>query len=145
MQCQWAQPGVIAAPSGNRWLYCTGLDLEELFQIPTVDGPVATLTSSAIFPADIAEGLKAEDKKSEMALRKTHQAAAWAIRSANAASFFNRATLIWLHQMQARLPPDETRLHQDLNNLMAATEYSADANLNATKFASRALASAVTL
>lgn len=120
-------------------------DLKELLQLSTVDAPVATHTSSAILPADIAEELKAEDKKAEMILHKTHQAAAWQIRSATVASFFNQASLIWLRQMQGRFPPGETRLHQDVNKLMAATEFSADATLNTVKFLSRALASTVTL
>lgn len=66
------------------------------------------------------------------------------IKAATSTSFFNTASLIWLHQLQERLPPEETRLHQDINKLVAATEYSADASLNAAKFASRALASSVT-
>lgn len=42
------------------------------------------------------------------------------------------------------MPPDDTQLYQDINKLVAATEYSADAFLDVAKFASRALVSAVT-
>lgn len=46
--------------------------------------------------------------------------------------------------MQARASPEDTRLQQDLSKIIAPTEYLSDATLNATKFASRALASNVT-
>lgn len=77
----------------------------------------------------------------KMTLRKTHQAAAWEIRVAMAVSFFNRMSLVWLCQLQARISLEDVHLHQDVNKLVAALEYSSDATLNATKFASRALAS----
>lgn len=76
-------------------------------------------------------------------LRKTHQAAAWALRAATA-SFLNRTSLAWLRQMQARLAPEDMCLHQDVNKLMAALDYLSDATLNAVKFASRAVAANVT-
>lgn len=138
VQSVWGQPGSLTAPSG--------LDkkLEELMTLPTVDVPVASLSSSSIISTDIIDGLKSEERKSELAFRKIHQAATWAIKAATSTSFFNRASLIWLHQLQERLPPDGTRLHQDINKLVVATKYSTDASLNAAKFASRALASAVT-
>lgn len=85
-----------------------------------------------------------ENRNAEVALRKTHQAAAWTIRATTLTLFFSRASLIWLCQLQEWLPPDDTRLHQDINKLVAATEYLADASLDAAKFASRALLSAVT-
>lgn len=78
-----------------------------------------------------------------MAARKTHQAAAWAIRSATAASFLSRTSLLWLNQMQARISPEVIHLQQDLSKLIAATEYMANTTINAAKFATRALASNV--
>lgn len=55
--------------------------------------------------------------------------------------FFARTSLIWLRQMQARASPEDAHLHQDINKIIAATEYMADATLNSAKFASRAMAS----
>lgn len=105
---------------------------------------MANLTSSSVLSNDIADGLWTEDQKAELAFRKTHNAAAWAVRAATSASFFNRVSLIWLHRLQERLPPEDMRLHQDVNKLVAAMEYSADASLNAVKFTSRDLVSTVT-
>lgn len=139
------QPGSLAAPSGlDKRLYPADVALEETLAIPSVDPPVAALASSSMMTSDVVDGLKTEDRKLEMGYRKAHQAAAWAIKAAMATSFFNRATLIWLRQHQERLPPTDTRLHQDINKMVAATEYSADASLTAAKFASRALAATVT-
>lgn len=90
------------------------------------------------------DGLKSEERKTELGFRKAHQAAAWAIKAATATSFFNRASLIWLRQLQEHLPTTETCIHQDINKIVAATEYSADVSLTAAKYASRALASCVT-
>lgn len=107
VQRQWDHPGSIPTLSGtDKRLYNMGPDLMELLQLPSVDGPVATLASSAILPTKIAEGLKAEDRKAEMSFRKTHQVAAWVIRAATEASFFIRTSLIWLHQMQERVPTE---------------------------------------
>ncbi|XP_058041200.1 uncharacterized protein LOC131199441 [Ahaetulla prasina] len=106
IQRQWGHPGAIPTPSGSdKKMYMTDQDLEDLLKVPTVDTPIATLASSSnIIPSDAAEGLRTEDRRAELSTRKTHQAAAWAIRSATAASFFARTSLIWLRQMQERIP-----------------------------------------
>lgn len=52
--------------------------------------------------------------------------------------------MLWLCQLQETLPPDDTRLHQDVNKLVTAAEYSAYASFNAAKFASHTLSSSVT-
>lgn len=118
-------------------------ELEELLQWTKVDASIAGLTSLTLIPSNSMECLKVQDKKAETSFHKTHLASAWAIKASTAASFFNRASLLWLHQLLARVPPENTRLHQDINKLTAA-EFSADATLNAAKFTSRALASNVT-
>lgn len=87
---------------------------------------------------------RTEDRKAELAFQKTHQAATWAVKTATSTSFFTRASLLWLRQLQERLPSENARLHQDVNQLVAAAEYVADASLNAVRFVSRALSSAVT-
>lgn len=146
VQNQWVHPGSFPTPCGNdKRFYNMGSNLAQALQLPTVDGPVAALSSpSPYLSGDIAEGLRAEDKKAEYTLRKVHQAAAWAIKASTAASFFTHTSLIWLHQLQSRVAPREACLHQDLNKLIAATQFSADAMLNAAKYASRALSSSVT-
>lgn len=95
IQKQWSQPGSLAAPSGhNKKLYCTALDLDGILQLPSIDAPVANLVSSAVFSNHIVELLKAEDRKVEVSCRKTHQAAAWAIKTVTSAFFFNHASLM---------------------------------------------------
>ncbi|XP_032076117.1 lamina-associated polypeptide 2-like [Thamnophis elegans] len=144
IQKQWDEPTAVKPPgSGDRKLFTSSPELETLLQFPTVDAPIAALASPALIPSEISEGLKAEDRKAESVIRKTHQAAAWALRSATAASFFNRTSLVWLRQLQERLDPEELRLHQDVTKLIAALEFSADATLSAAKFASRAVVSNV--
>lgn len=144
IQKPWEHPASFSGPNSfDRRLYCSALELDALLQLPTVDEPVAGLTSSSILVGEVGDSLKLEDKRAEMALRKTHQAAAWSIRAATSASFFNRASLVWLHQLRERLPPEDARLQQDVAKRVAAAEYSADASLDAAKFASRALASTV--
>lgn len=64
-------------------------ELEELLKLTAVDVPLASLASSNILPSDAAEGFRTEDRRAELSARKTHQAAAWAIRSATAVSFFS--------------------------------------------------------
>lgn len=141
----WAQPGALTAPSAlDKKLYCSAPELEDILALPSVDAPVAALSSSSVITSDVVDGLKAEDRKTELTFRKTHQAAAWAVKAATSTSFFTRASLLWLRQLQERLPADDIRLHHDVNKLVAAAEYSADASLNAAKFASRALSSTVT-
>ncbi|XP_060547808.1 uncharacterized protein LOC132711896 [Pantherophis guttatus] len=141
---QWESPGVLSAPSGHdKKLYCADPALEALLNLPSVDPPVVSLSSSAVLSSDAVEVLKADERKTEVSFRKMHQAAAWAVKAATSASFFNRATLIWLRQLQERLPPGDTRIAQDFNKLVAATEYSADASLDAARFAARAMASSI--
>lgn len=145
IQNPWTQPGSLTAPSSqDKRLYCAAPELEDMLTLPVVDAPVANLSSTSVLSTDSLDGLKADDRRAELAFRKAHQATSWAIRTATATSFFNRASLIWLRQLQEQLPPEEMRLHQDINKIVAATEYSADASLNSVKFASRALVSTIT-
>lgn len=60
-----------------------------------------------------------------------------------AASFFSCSSLFWLQQLQERIPAGDSRAHQDLNKIVAALQFTADATLIATRFASRAMASSV--
>lgn len=145
VQRSWAHPTSISALNGlDKKLYCSDPTLQDLIQLPTVDEPIAHLTSSSVISNDVLDGLRSEDRKADLSFCKTHQAAAWAIQVATSTSFFACASLIWLHQLQEQLPPEDSRLHQDINKILPATEYSADASLNAAKFASRALVSMVT-
>lgn len=82
--------------------------------LPSVDALVAQLTSSSMLSNDVADCLHSEDRKAELVLRKNHQAAAWAIKEATLASFFNRASLIWLCQLQDHLPPEDKRCTRTL-------------------------------
>lgn len=144
IQQPWERPRSISGPTGHdKRMYWAAPELDTLLQLPSVDEPVSSLISSSVLASDVGDGLKVEDKRAEIFFQKTHQAAAWAIRAATSASFFNRASLIWLRQLRDRLPPEEARMHQDVTKLIAAVEYSADASLDAAKFASRALASTV--
>ncbi|XP_034296175.1 lamina-associated polypeptide 2, isoforms alpha/zeta-like [Pantherophis guttatus] len=145
LQSPWSQPGSLMGPTSlDKKLYCGAPELDSLLALPVVDPPIASLSSSSLLSSDALDVLKSEDRKTELSFRKEHQSLAWTIKTATATSFFNRATLLWLRQLQERLPPEDTRLHQDINKIVAATEYSADASLNSVKFASRALASSVT-
>lgn len=84
--------------------------MEELLKLPPVDASVAAITSSSILLPDLLEDLKTEDKRAKKACHKTRQATAWAIKAATGASFFNRASILWLRQLQTRLPPSDSRL-----------------------------------
>lgn len=144
VQHQWGNLGSGPNPTGiEKRLYNMAPELANLLQLPSVDGPVAALTSATPVAMDAMETLKPEDKRVEHALRMAHLASTWVVRAASAASFFNRTSLIWLRQQRARVPPDDLRLHQDISKLVAAVEYSADATLNATQFAARSIAAAV--
>lgn len=70
-------------------------ELTQARQVPTIDAPVAALaSSSSIVSGNIADSLRAEDKRSELTLCKMYQSAAWAIKEASLASFFNYTSLI---------------------------------------------------
>lgn len=86
--------------------------------------------------------LRPEERKLALALalHKAHQVAAWTIKTAMAASFFTRVSLLWLKQMQDMVPVSDLRTQQDFNKVIAAAEFTADATLNSTKFGARAIA-----
>lgn len=128
----------------DKHLYNIGPDLSKLLDAPSVDTPVAALSSPTVVAGGSEEVLKPEKKRSEQTLVKGFQAGAWAVRAATATSFFTRASLVWIQQLQERLDTRDTRSHRDLNKIKAAMEYAADASLNAARFASRAMASSVT-
>lgn len=89
IQRPWEQLGSLSGPNGHdKKLYCSAPKLDSLLQLPSVDEPVASLTSSSVLASHVGEGLKMEDKRAEMSFRKTHQAAARAICAATSAFFF---------------------------------------------------------
>ncbi|XP_013910711.1 PREDICTED: bystin isoform X2 [Thamnophis sirtalis] len=142
---QWAHLGAFPNPGENeRRFYNMEQGFSQTLQLPSIDTPlVALASSSSLVTGDIADNLEEEDKIAELTLRKNFQSAAWAIKAAASASFFNRTTLLWLRQLQKRIPPQDVRLHQDLSKLLAATQFSADATLNAVKYGSKALSTSV--
>lgn len=142
---QWAAPA--SGPNPNqldRRLYNLAPELASLLQIPVVDPPVAALTSPANLAGAPEDNLRPEEKRLEQSLVKSHMASAWAARSALASSFFNRAAILWLRQLQDRLPVSDTRSQQDLSKILAALEFSADATLNSSRFAAKSIGSSVT-
>ncbi|XP_060537519.1 CCAAT/enhancer-binding protein gamma isoform X1 [Pantherophis guttatus] len=142
---QWAAPtSAFRATGQENLLFDVDKDLLNLLQLPKVDSPVAALTSSSILPPDAEDALKGEERREETALRRAHMANSWAIRASTAASFFTRASVRWLRQLQSHLPAEDVRAHQDLSNILAAAEYTADATLASAKFSARAMASSVT-
>lgn len=144
VQRQWNLPGSGPVPNGlDKRLYQLAPALSNLLQIPPVDGPVAALASSSRVTGSPEDYLKPEDKRAEKTLIKSHLSAAWAVRTSTSASFFNRAALLWIKQLQDRLPPSDTRTHQDLNKIAAALEYSADATLNSARFAAKSIGATI--
>ncbi|XP_039201699.1 lamina-associated polypeptide 2-like [Crotalus tigris] len=145
VQKQWGTPGNFSVPGKTiKNLFNVAPALSDVLAVPMVDEPLATtfvpnFTSSG----DIADFLTLEDKRAEYNFRKTHQASAWAVKAAISISFFARISVLWLRQLQAKVPPEEVWMHQDLNKLVAASEYMADSSLQAARFSSRALASNV--
>ncbi|XP_013907089.1 PREDICTED: uncharacterized protein LOC106537477 [Thamnophis sirtalis] len=145
VQQQWAVLG--AAPKlteNEKQFYNVGPIIRGALKPPTIDEPVASYACSTILSNNLNDALNPEEKRTEMALILAHKSAAWAVRSAMAASFFTRTSLLWLKQMQARFPVTDLQTHKDLNNLIAAAEFSADATLNSVRFASRAIGNSLT-
>lgn len=77
--------------------------------MPEVDEPVMALASPSAALAEVEEVLKLDDRNLEQVLRKAHQTAAWGIKVATAASFFTRASLLWLKQIQDKIPASDIR------------------------------------
>lgn len=109
IQRQWALPGSSPTLNGlDKCLYQTAPALSNLLQVPAVDAPIVALTSTTRITGSPEEYLRPEDKRAEKTPIKGHQAAAWAVCTSTSASFFNRASLLWLRQLQDRLPPSDT-------------------------------------
>lgn len=81
LQTPWGQPGSLTTPSNlDKKVYCPAPELEALLDLPTVDAPVAALASPSVISSDPLDVLKSEDRRAELAFRKSHQAVAWAVR-----------------------------------------------------------------
>ncbi|XP_013925897.1 PREDICTED: uncharacterized protein LOC106552206 [Thamnophis sirtalis] len=143
---QWARLSNFSNPGSNdHRFYNVEQAFAQAIQLPPIDTPVATLVSSSpVVSGDAADKLKSEDKWAELTLWKNFNATAWAIKSTSAASYFNRTMVMWLRQLQDRIPIQDDRIHQDLTKIIAASQFSADATLDTIKFASSALATSVT-
>ncbi|XP_039211541.1 exocyst complex component 3 isoform X1 [Crotalus tigris] len=144
VQGQWESPAAQPSQSASeRKMVDMPKAFGDLLEVPKVDESLAPLFSTASLPADVSDALKAEDKKSEMALCKAHLASAWAVKAVTATSFFARISITWLRQLQDRIPLEETRMHQDLTKIVATSEYMADASLYSAKHSAWAMASNV--
>ncbi|XP_034281058.1 uncharacterized protein LOC117670189 [Pantherophis guttatus] len=145
LQRQWSSPASGPSPNSlDKRIYNLAPELSSLLQAPSVDQPVAELSASSNLAGPPEDNLRPEDRRLEHSLVRSHQATAWSIRSTMAASFFNRASILWLKQLQARLPISDVRAQQDISKVIVALEYSADATLNSSRFAAKAIGSTVT-
>lgn len=100
VQRQWSAP--VSGPNPNsldRLLYNMASNLSTILPVPTVDPPVVTLSTPSVWTGPPEETIRPEDKRFEHSLNKAHQAAAWAAKASLAASFLNRASLLWLCQL----------------------------------------------
>lgn len=142
---QWSSPSSGPVPNSlDKRFFNVAPEFSHLLQVPSVDPPVLALSSPSPLTGPPEECLRPEERKAERTLIRGHQASAWSVQASSAASFFNRATILWLKQLQARLPPSDHRSHQDLNKIVAAIEFSADATLSAARFSAKAMGSSIT-
>lgn len=114
-------------------------ELAKLLQIPAVDPPIMALSAPSNLTGPPEGSLRPKDRQLEHSLVKSHLASAWSVKAAVASSFFNRASILWLRQLQERLPLSDVRSQQDINKILAALEYSTDATLNLSRFAAKAI------
>lgn len=145
VQKQWAMPGNLPTPGGTeKRLFNMAPSLSDMLEVLVVVDSLTPLFSSSAVSGDMAEALKAENRKSEYSLHRPHQASAWSVKVSTSTSFFARTSIIWLRELQSMIPPEQVRTHQNLDKLVATSEYMADASLHAARFSSRARASNVT-
>lgn len=142
---QWSFPSSGPIPNNlDKRFYNMATDFTNLLQISTIDAPMVVLSSSSPLMGPPEESLRPKDKKAERTLIKGHQASAWSVQAASEASFFNRASILWLKQLQKRIPSTDLRAHQDINKILAAVEFSADATLNTARFFAKSIGTSVT-
>lgn len=140
VQRQWAALISSSTPNNlNQRFYSIDMEFANTLQVPTVDSPVVALSAPSVLTGPPEEVLPPVDKRFEQSLVKAHQSAAWSIKASTVASFFNRASLLWLQQLQEWLPATDMRSQQDLNKIVAALEFSVDATLNASRFAAKSI------
>ncbi|XP_060547127.1 uncharacterized protein LOC132711664 [Pantherophis guttatus] len=145
VQRQWNFPSTGPLPNSlDKRFYNLATDFSNILQVPSVDSPVVALSSSSPVSGPAEEVLRLEDKRAERNLIKGHQASSWSVQASFVTSFFNRATILWLKQLQERIPATDHRSHQDLNQILVVVEFSADATLNAACFSAKAIGSSVT-
>ncbi|KAK9392568.1 hypothetical protein NXF25_017412 [Crotalus adamanteus] len=138
---QWENLGSPLSPGAvERQLFNVAPSLASLLEIPEIDEPLNSLFPKSNIPGDINEALRAEDKKIESALRRAHQASAWATRAATSMAFFARASVLWLRELQDMIPPDQLRVHQNLGKLVATSQYLANASLHTARYTARTIA-----
>ncbi|XP_013921330.1 PREDICTED: uncharacterized protein LOC106548477 [Thamnophis sirtalis] len=142
---QWAWPSVFPNPwSNDHCFYNIDQAFAQALQVPIMDVPVASLaTSSTIVSGDAVDKLKPKDRRAELTLCNNFQASTWAIKSAVAAHF-DRATVLWLYQLQDHIPASDKCLLQDITKIMSPTQFSADTTFDSVKNASQALSTYVT-
>ncbi|KAK9404128.1 ZZ-type zinc finger-containing protein 3 [Crotalus adamanteus] len=111
----------------------TAKDPNPLYSEPVVTQKPIPCSPLLLQYGDMAEPLKAEDKKFESAFCRSHQALAWAVKASTSLAAFAQASIIWLRELQDLLPPDQVRAHQNLGKLVATSQYMADASHHAAR------------
>ncbi|XP_039205354.1 lamina-associated polypeptide 2, isoforms alpha/zeta-like [Crotalus tigris] len=144
VQKQWENLGFLSNPGAiEKTLFNVAPSLASLLEIPQIDEPLNSLFPNASIPEDVNEALRAEDKKIEAALRRSHLASAWATKASTSMAFFARASVLWLRELQDMIPPDQLRAHQNLGKLVAASQYLADASLHTARYTARTIAAGI--
>uniref|UniRef100_A0ACB8FVY1 Uncharacterized protein n=1 Tax=Sphaerodactylus townsendi TaxID=933632 RepID=A0ACB8FVY1_9SAUR len=142
---QWEKPAANKrCPNFLRKLYDLPVYANNILQVPIIDGPVAALQSSGLVSKDGRGQIKDfQDRRSEQFCKRTHEAAAMAIRASATASIVSRASIVWARKVLELLPPTETKAIEGVNRMLKAASFAADATLDSVTFSARSMASAV--
>uniref|UniRef100_A0ACB8FNX0 Uncharacterized protein n=1 Tax=Sphaerodactylus townsendi TaxID=933632 RepID=A0ACB8FNX0_9SAUR len=142
---QWEKPAANKrCPNFLRKLYDLPAYANNILQVPIIDGPVAALQSSGLVSKDGRGQIKDfQDRRSEQFCKRTHEAAAMAIRASATASIVSRASIVWARKVLELLPPTETKAIEGVNRMLKAASFAADATLDSVTFSARSMASAV--
>ncbi|KAJ6658850.1 hypothetical protein lerEdw1_019773 [Lerista edwardsae] len=112
-------------------------------KLPVVDAPVAALGSACVLPTDF-DGMPKDvvDRRIEVAIHKTFDAAAGSLRASAVGSLFARASYLWTRDLLKNFEiPEEAR--REINKISTAAAFVADATTDVLQLSARAMAGSV--
>lgn len=137
---EWVSPAHARSNKVIDKLYSLPEQGMKRLKTPSVDAPVAAVSSATVLPSEGESGPKdGVDRRVESTLKKNFEATSQAFRASVASSIFSRATFVWSEELAKSEPTLSKRSKCTLKKMALASAAAADCAYDAMQLVARSM------